>query len=142
MFGTSFFYGHTINLIQLRYTGWSPDFSAELQLFPARGAGFPKGCCLKEALVKKWFVLAVVLMMVAGVQAKEKGKGKKDIAGASSITKSAFIETQKKKAEAAGIAFDQAKAETAFATQDKDNDGTLTPDEMTPAGKKSKGKKK
>lgn len=93
--------------------------------------------------MKKWFVLSVVLMMVAGVQAKEKGKGKKDIAGASSITKSAFIETQKKKAEAAGITFDAAKAETAFATQDKNGDGVLTADEMTPAGKKgSKGKKK
>ena len=63
--------------------------------------------------MKKWFVLSVVLMMVAGVQAKEKkSTGKKDIAGASSITKSAFIETQKKKAEAAGIAFDAAKAES------------------------------
>jgi hypothetical protein len=91
--------------------------------------------------VKKWFVLAVVLMMVAGVQAKEKGKGKKDIAGASSITKSAFIETQKKKAEAAGIAFDQAKAETAFDTQDINGDGVLAADERAPAGKKGGGGK-
>ncbi len=92
--------------------------------------------------MKKWFVLAVVLMMVAGVQAKEKGKGKKDIAGASSITKSAFIDQQKKKAEAAGIAFDQAKAETAFATQDINGDGVLAADERAPAGKKGGGGKK
>jgi hypothetical protein len=93
--------------------------------------------------VKNWFVLAVVLMMVAGVQAKEKKKGNKDIAGASSITKSAFIEKQKKQAEAAGIAFDTAKAETAFATQDTNGDGVLSADERAPAGKKgAKGKKK
>jgi hypothetical protein len=92
--------------------------------------------------VKKWFVLAVVLMMVAGVQAKEKKKGNKDIAGASSITKSAFIEKQKKQAEAAGIPFDAAKADTAFATQDKNSDGVLTADERAPAGKKGGGGKK
>lgn len=95
--------------------------------------------------MKKWVILAVVLTMVAGVEAKQKGKSKGGGDAASSITKAAFMSTQKKSAEAAGIAFDEAKAETAFATQDKNGDGVLTADEQTaPAkGKKgSKGKKK
>ena len=92
--------------------------------------------------MKKWVILAVVLTMVAGVEAKQKGKTKGG--GDSSITKAAFMSTQKKSAEAAGIAFDEAKAETAFATQDKNGDGVLTADEQAPAkGKKgTKGKKK
>jgi len=94
--------------------------------------------------MKKWIILAIVMTMVAGVQAAQKGKGKRGGADSGSITKSAFIATQKQKAEAAGITFDEAKAETAFATQDKNGDGVLTADEQTPAkGKKrAKGKKK
>lgn len=88
--------------------------------------------------MKKWCILAVVLMMVAGVQAKEKkNKGVSD----GPITQATFIETQKKKAETAGIAFEQAKAEAAFAAQDKDGDGVLTADEITPVGKHAKRRK-
>lgn len=91
--------------------------------------------------MKKWVVLVVAAMMVAGaVQAKEKGKGKSTV---SDITKAAFIAAEQKKAEAAGTAFDQAAAETAFAAKDKNGDGVLTADEQTPAGKHAKkGSKK
>ena len=89
--------------------------------------------------MKKWVVLAVAMMMVAGAQAKEKGKAKH---GDTAITKAAFIEKQKKIAESAGVAFDQAKVEAAFAAQDKNGDGVLTADEQTPAKGKHKGKKK
>jgi hypothetical protein len=91
-------------------------------------------------LMKKWVVLAVAMTMVAGAQAKEKGKAKGG--STASVTKAAFMETQKKKMEAAGVAFDQAKVEAAFATQDKNGDGVLTADEQTPAKGKHKGKKK
>ena len=87
--------------------------------------------------MKKWVVLVVVAMMVAGVQAKEKGKGKSP-SPSSDITKAAFIAAEQKKAEASGIAFDQAAAETAFAAKDKNGDGVLTADEQTPAGKHAK----
>ena len=93
--------------------------------------------------MKKWVILAVVLTMVAGAEAKQK-KGSSKGGGDISITKAAFMSTQKKKAETAGIAFDEAKAESAFSTQDKNGDGVLTADEQTSAkGKKgAKGKKK
>ena len=88
--------------------------------------------------MKKWVILMVALMMVAGVQAKEKkSKGGSD----TSITKSVFIASEKQKADAAGVAFDQAKAEAAFAAKDKNGDGVLTVDEMTTSGKSKKGKK-
>jgi hypothetical protein len=89
-------------------------------------------------LMKKWLVLAVVLAMVAGVQAKEKGKNKS--ATTVSITKAEFIQAEAKKAEASGVAFDKAAAEAKFAAKDKNGDGVLTADETTPA--KHKGKKK
>ena len=99
--------------------------------------------------MKKWFVLALVLLMVAGVQAGDKGgksKGSKSSgdkpAAAASITKAEYIEAQKNKAEVSGQTFDEAAAEAAFAEKDKNGDGVLTSDEQPSAGgKKGKGKK-
>ena len=88
--------------------------------------------------MKKWIVLAVAMMMVAGVQAQEKA----------TITKAQFIAEQQKKAETKGTAFDQAKAEAAFAKKDVNGDGVLTADEQVSnkkddkkGGKKGKGGK-
>jgi hypothetical protein len=89
-------------------------------------------------LMKKLLVLAVVLTMVAGVQAKEKGKAKPAVAV--STTKSEFITAEEKKAEVSGAAFDKAAAEALFASKDKNGDGVLTADEAKAA--KHKGKKK
>ena len=79
--------------------------------------------------MKKWVVLAVVMMMGIAVQAQEKAP----------MTKAEFIAAAQKKAEAGGTAFDQAKAEAAFAKRDKNGDGVLTADEQV-SNKKS-GKK-
>ena len=102
----------------------------------------------REMLMKKWFILAVVLMMVAGVQAKEKknkggsdGSTTKSVRGAS-ITKDAFIASEKQKAEVSGQTFDEAAVEAAFAEKDKNGDGVLTSDEQpSTGGKKAKAKK-
>ena len=88
--------------------------------------------------MKKLLVLAVVLTMVAGVQAKEKGKTKS--AATVSITKAEYVTAEEKKAEVAGAVFDKAAAEVAFAAKDKNGDGVLTADETKPA--RHKGKKK
>lgn len=88
--------------------------------------------------MKKLLVLAVVLTMVAGAQAKEKGKVKP--ATAAPMTKAEFIQEAAKKAEASGTAFDKAAEEALFASKDKNGDGVLTADEAKPA--KNKGKKK
>ena len=85
--------------------------------------------------MKKWIVLAVAMMMVTGVQAKEK-------AGAKETTKEQFIATAQKRAEAAGTAFDKAKAEAAFTAKDKNGDGVLSGDELAPADKQGKKGKK
>lgn len=79
--------------------------------------------------MKRWFILAVAMMVVAGVQAKKKGKG--------GIAKEKFVAVRQKRAEAAGKSFDAAKAEAVFAKKDKNGDGLLSRDE-----RKSKGKKK
>lgn len=86
--------------------------------------------------MKKWFVLAMVLMMVAGVQA---AKGKHG--GAAPVTKETYLAEEKAKAEAAGQTFDPNAAEAAFAAKDKNSDGVLTADELAPGGKKGHGKK-
>ncbi|MEI7851129.1 MAG: hypothetical protein WCH86_04790 [Kiritimatiellales bacterium] len=97
--------------------------------------------------MKKWVVMAVVLMMVAGVQAKGdkskggKSKGEKPVAAAP-ITKAEYIEAEKNKAEVSGQTFDAAAAEAAFTAKDKNGDGVLTSDEQPSAGgKKGKSKK-
>ncbi len=88
--------------------------------------------------MKKCVVLLVALMMVAGVQAKEKKhKGASD----GSVTKAAFIASEKQKAEASGKTFDESATEAAFAAKDKNGDGVLTADEMASAGKHTKNKK-
>ena len=83
--------------------------------------------------MKKWVVLAVVMMMGIAVQAQEKAP----------MTKAEFIAAAQKKAEANGTAFDQAKAEAAFAKKDKNGDGVLTADEQVSnkKGDKKGGKK-
>lgn len=75
--------------------------------------------------MKKWFVLAVAMMMVAGVQAAEKGE----------MTKEKFVAAQKKKLEEAGKPFDKSKVEAAFAKKDKNGDGVLSADEMAAPAK-------
>ncbi|MEI7850775.1 MAG: hypothetical protein WCH86_03000 [Kiritimatiellales bacterium] len=79
--------------------------------------------------MKKWVVLAVAMMMGAGVQAQEKAP----------MTKAQFIEAAQKKAETKGTAFDLAKTEAAFANKDKNGDGVLTADEQV---SKKEGDKK
>jgi hypothetical protein len=80
--------------------------------------------------MKKWIVLLVAMMMVAGVQAKEKGKGDAD-----GMTKEKYVAAQQKRAEKAGKTFDAARAEKMFTAKDKNKDGVLSKDEMTPAKK-------
>ena len=82
--------------------------------------------------MKKWIVLAVAMMMVAGVQAQEKA----------TITKAQFIEAAQKKAEAGGKEFDLAKTEAAFAKKDVNGDGVLTADEQVKKEGDKKGDKK
>jgi len=79
--------------------------------------------------MKKWVVLAVAMMMVAGVQAQEKAP----------MTKDEFIAAQQKRAEKKGKEFDLAKTEEAFAKKDKNGDGVLTADEQV--SNKDKGDK-
>lgn len=82
--------------------------------------------------MKKWVVLLVAMMMVAGVQAKEKnGKGE---------TKEAFVEKMQKHAEAAGKTFDKAKAEALFDKKDVNKDGVLSKDELSAKPEKKKKK--
>ena len=81
--------------------------------------------------MKKWVILAVATMMGIGVQAQEKGP----------VTKDQFMAAQEQTAKTNGTAFDKAKAEAAFTAKDKNGDGVLTADEMTPAGKSKKGGK-
>ena len=108
-------------------------------MFSKQGTSFLTEGAVSGDAMKKWVILAVALMMVAGVQAKEKkSKGGDE----SPITKSAFIALEKQKADAVGVVFDQAKAEAAFTAKDKNGDGVLTADEMTTSGKSKKGKKK
>lgn len=83
--------------------------------------------------MKKWSVLAVAILLVAGVQAKEEGK---DTDSGTSL--GAFIAIEKQKAEASGVAFDKAKAKVAFVASDKNGDGVLTSNEMTAAEKQYK----
>jgi Ca2+-binding EF-hand superfamily protein len=104
--------------------------------------------------MKKWFVLALVASMVAGVQAAEKEKPKGKPAGGGfgamdadkdgSISQKEFVDAQQKRSEKAGKEFDEAKAAEMFAKKDKDGDGKLTPDEMAaaPEGQKKPEKKK
>ena len=79
--------------------------------------------------MKKWVMLAVAMMMVAGVQAQEKA----------SMTKDEFIAAQQKKAEKKGKEFDLARTEEMFAKRDKNGDGVLTADEQV--SNKDKGDK-
>jgi uncharacterized protein YcfL len=78
--------------------------------------------------MKKLVVVFVAMLMVAGVQAKEKGPKSKE----------QYIAAQQKKAANKGVAFDLAKVEAKFAQMDKNGDGKLTADEMAPAPKKGK----
>jgi len=84
---------------------------------------------IKGDHMKKWVVLAVAMMMVAGVQAQEKAP----------MTKADFIAAQQKRAEAKGKEFDLARAEEMFAKRDKNGDGVLTADEQV--GNKDRGGK-
>jgi hypothetical protein len=120
--------------------------SSRIAMLPVWGSVFPARGSM-EIVMKKWFMMALVLMMVAGVQAKGDGnkggksKSEKPVAAAP-ITKAEYIEAEKNKAEVSGRTFDEAAAEAAFTEKDKNGDGVLTADEQPSAGgKKGKGKK-
>jgi hypothetical protein len=85
--------------------------------------------------MKKWFILIVVIMVVAGVQAGEKKKGE-----GLGITKEKFIAKMQKRMESAGKEFNESKAVALFAKKDKNGDGVLSPDEMKPQGEKKPSK--
>lgn len=74
--------------------------------------------------MKKWFVLAVMMGVIAGVQAKE-------------MTKEQFVAAQKKRVEALGKEFNQANAEATFEKKDLNKDGVLSDEEQKPAPKKA-----
>ncbi len=84
--------------------------------------------------MNKWIVLVVALTIVAGAQAKEKGKS----TGALTQDRDAFIAAQQKKVEASGGEFDKAKAEEAFKKMDKNGDGVISADERAPTAMKGK----
>jgi len=94
------------------------------------GAWFPERVLCEEIQMKKFVVLFLAMLMVAGVQAKDKGAPK------GPVTKEAFLAQQQKKAEKGGGEFDQAVAEALFAKLDKNSDGVLSADEVA-AGKKA-----
>lgn len=103
-------------------------------------------------MMKYWFVWALAALLVAGVQAGEKGKseGKKKPAGFAAIDKDGdgkvsrkeYVNFQENRAEMAEKEFDADKAAAMFKKKDKDGDGFLSQSEMASAGAKKKSAKK
>lgn len=92
--------------------------------------------------MKKWFIWALLALMISGVQAadKKKGEGKEKGKGSGiaamdtnkdgKVSKEEFLSAQEKRAEKDGQDFDAEKAEEMFTKRDKNGDGVLTADEM------------
>ena len=80
--------------------------------------------------MKRLFLLAVILMAGAIVQAEPKG-----------LTLEEFIAQRKAGAEKKGEAFDEAKAKATFDKKDLNKDGVLSAEEQAPAPKKDAEKK-
>jgi hypothetical protein len=96
-----------------------------------------------EKTMKKRFMLMVMMMIAAGIQAADgtpvqnsSSLGPMDIDGNGEISKTEYLETSRKRAEADGRTPDpsQTAALGTFNSKDKNRDGVITSDELT--GKK------
>lgn len=77
--------------------------------------------------MKRLVILILGILMIGGIQTVQaEGKG---------ISKAAYLAKMKKRMEATGQPFEQAKFEASFDKKDKNGDGMLTPEEVTDSSK-------